>query len=313
MDYEFHNRFIARASQSGRNNFSLFILGLFIIVLFYLIGGLIATMPLISSLHKNGFTNEIIQKNKQILFDSEATDLSVNFIMFLQFLIFIITLPGIFLAILLHKRKFMSFISHSAKFRWNFFCNSIMIWGIFNILIFLNSLFFENENLIPNFKTPDFFYMLPVLFVCVPIQTFVEEFLFRSYLIQGITFLTKNSIPAIIISALLFSISHASNPEIKAFGFEVMLLFYFIFGLGLGFITVITEGLEMAWGIHLIHNLLSGILITSENSVLKTNALFVTVAQNAWSELIFVTAGLSFFSLIIINKFKLSISYYVFK
>lgn len=155
--------------------------------------------------------------------------------------------------------------------------------------------------------------MVPLLFLFVPIQTFVEEFVYRSYLLHFFKKIFKNGIPAVLISSLLFSLSHASNPEIKAFGFKVMLLFYFIFGLGLCIITSLTEGIEAAWAIHLIHNLLSGIFVTSENSVLKTPALFISRAQNAWSELFFVFICLSFIILYLMNKFKLRLDSNIFK
>jgi hypothetical protein len=92
-----------------------------------------------------------------------------------------------------------------------------------------------------------------------------------------------------------------------------MLLFYFVFGFALNILVLLTEGIEITWGLHFIHNFLSGLLITSENSVLKTNALLLSKAQNAWAELIFVTAGLSFFILLLVNKFKIKFDSSVFK
>jgi membrane protease YdiL (CAAX protease family) len=313
MSYEFKNLFIKNAHQFGKNSFGRYLMGIFIILSFYIAGGVIATAPLISNLKKNGYSEDFIRSNKNIIFDSDAVDYDINTITLLQFFIFIVTFLAILIVIKIHQRRLLSFITSENKFRWNYFFFATYIWGVFNLLVFLNSYLFERENLILNFRNPDFFYMIPILLVCIPIQTFVEEFVYRSYLLQGLSYVFKNSLPAIIISAALFSLSHASNPEIKAFGFEVMLLFYFIFGLTLGYLTILTKGIEVSWGIHMIHNLLSGILITSENSVLKTNALFITLVQNAWSELIFVTAGLAFFILILINKFKLSISFDDFK
>lgn len=313
MPYEFKNQFIKNAHQFGKNSYGRYLAGIFIILSFYIIGGVLATAPLISNLKKNGYSEDFIRSNKNIIFDSDAVDYDINTITFLQFSIFMVTFIAILIVIKIHQRRFLTFITSENKFKWNYFFFAILLWGVFNLLVFLNIYFFERENLMLNFRNPDFFYMIPILLFCIPIQTFVEEFLYRSYLLQGLSYVFKNSLPAIIISAGLFSLSHASNPEIKAFGFEVMLLFYFIFGFALGYLTLLTNGIEVSWGIHLIHNLLSGMLITSENSVLKTNALFITLAQNAWSELIFVTAGLAFFTLILANKFKLSISWDVFK
>jgi len=261
MPYEFKNPFIKNAHQSGKNSFGKYFLGIFIILSFYILGGVLATAPLISNLKKNGYSEDFIRSNKNIIFDSDAVDYDINTISLLQFSIFIVTFIAILIVIKIHQRRFLSFVTSENKFRWNYFFFAILIWGVFNLLVFLNSYLFERENLILNFRNPDFFYMIPILIVCIPIQTFVEEFVFRSYLLQGLSHVFKNSLPAIIISAALFSLSHASNPEIKAFGFEVMLLFYFIFGLTLGYLTILTKGIEVSWGIHLIHNLLSGIFM----------------------------------------------------
>jgi len=311
--HSFQNSFLQNGISQGRNTPLIYFAGIVLILVFYILGGLIVTIPLTQSLIKNGYTMNEIRDNKNLLFDPNAVDYSVNFIMSMQFMIFVFTVLGIFLAILLHKRKWISFISGSGKFRWKYFVFAVLVWGMFNLLVFLNSFIFERENLIWNFQGKDFFIMIPLMLFFLPVQTFVEEFVFRSYLIQGLTPIFRNAWPSVIISAVLFSLSHASNPEIKAFGFETMLLFYFVFGFALNILALLTEGIEITWGLHFIHNFLSGLLITSENSVLKTNALLISKAQNAWAELIFVTAGLSFFILLLVNKFKIKFDSSVFK
>ncbi len=63
-------------------------------------------------------------------------------------------------------------------------------------------------------------------------------------------------------------------------GFLVM-IFYIGTGLLLGIMTLMDEGLELALGFHLGNNLIASLLITSDWSVLQTDAIFRYTAKEA--------------------------------
>jgi hypothetical protein len=154
----------------------------------------------------------------------------------------------------------------------------------------------------------------------IPVQTATEEIIFRGYLLQGISQTTwrvpwplrivmgnnnpdllqnmdryyagisekifRNGIVPLIITSFLFGWLHMSNPEARAHGWMVMLPYYASFALFLGAITLIDEGLELAIGVHCANNLISGLLVTSPNTVLKTDAIFVVANENPGGELL---------------------------
>jgi hypothetical protein len=87
-----------------------------------------------------------------------------------------------------------------------------------------------------------------------------------------------------------------ANPEAKTFGWSIMFPYYTLFGLFLGIITLLDEGLELALGIHCANNLISSLLITSPNGVLKTDAIFVAKLEDPGTEIVLwaVLATLTF-------------------
>jgi membrane protease YdiL (CAAX protease family) len=120
----------------------------------------------------------------------------------------------------------------------------------------------------------------------MPIQTSTEEFIFRGYLVQGLAVIFKNGIVPVILTSLLFGIVHMANPEAKTFGWMIMLPYYTLFGLFLGLITLLDEGMELSLGIHCANNLISSLLITSPNGVLQTDSIFESKTEDPAEEFI---------------------------
>ena len=107
-----------------------------------------------------------------------------------------------------------------------------------------------------------------------------------------------------MISSLLFGLAHMSNPEVQKFGWSIMLSYYLIFALFMGCITLLDEGLELAIGIHFANNMISGLLVSTPDSVLKPYSILETTNENPYLELIcwFFMAGLTF--LVFVKKYK---------
>src|SRR5690606_24823077 len=112
----------------------------------------------------------------------------------------------------------------------------------------------------------------------IPLQTSFEEYLFRGYLMQGLGLLTKNKWFPLLFTSISFGLMHIANPEVGAYGMQVM-VFYIGTGLFLGIITLMDDGLELALGFHAANNLVAAVLVTSDNSVLQTNAIFEQVSS----------------------------------
>ena len=149
--------------------------------------------------------------------------------------------------------------------------------------------------------------VLDLLFAIIAVAVvpaIVEELFFRGYLIQGLSQIFKNGIIPLMISSLLFGLAHMSNPEVQKFGWSIMLSYYVIFALFMGCITFLDEGLELAIGIHFANNMISGLLVSTRDSVLKPYSILETKNENPYLELIcwFFMAGLTF--LVFVKKYK---------
>ncbi len=138
----------------------------------------------------------------------------------------------------------------------------------------------------------------------MPIQTGLEEVVFRGYLLQGLALVFKNGIVPLIICSLLFGLAHMSNPEVQRFGWGIMLPYYVCFAFFMGAITLLDEGLELAFGIHFANNLISSLLISSPNSVIKTYSFFEAKSENPHLEILVWLVMAAITWLIFTKKFK---------
>jgi membrane protease YdiL (CAAX protease family) len=114
------------------------------------------------------------------------------------------------------------------------------------------------------------FFISLLLFPC---QIGLEEYLFRGYLMQQIGIIAKNRWFPLAITSVVFGLFHSANPEVAQMGYGVM-VFYIGTGLLLGIMTLMDESLELALGFHLGNNLMAALLITSDYSAIRTDALF---------------------------------------
>lgn len=109
----------------------------------------------------------------------------------------------------------------------------------------------------------------------IPLQTTCEEYGFRGYLAQGIGSWMRNRWAVLIITSVAFGRCTAPNPEVKEYGYGIMMAQYITMGLILGVVTLLDDGIEVAMGIHAANNIFASVLLTFKGSVLPTAALFM--------------------------------------
>jgi membrane protease YdiL (CAAX protease family) len=93
-------------------------------------------------------------------------------------------------------------------------------------------------------------------------QTFAEEFVFRGWLTQGLLLATKRPLPAAILSGLLFGAIHIPNGIPQAVNAACS-------GVIASLIAIRTGGIAFTWGMHLINNLFSAVIVVSAADVFK--------------------------------------------
>ena len=139
--------------------------------------------------------------------------------------------------------------------------------------------------------------------ILTPIQTSAEELLFRGYFLQGMGLITKRKWILTIISGLIFAVPHFLNPEMK-YGFVLMGLFYFSFGAILTMISLKSNRLEYALGVHAANNLMTVLLANYKDSALPSPSIFTaSVVDPVFNLVSFILgAGLLWYWLFILNS-----------
>lgn len=142
--------------------------------------------------------------------------------------------------------------------------------------------------------------LLPFILVLTPLQTMSEELFSRAYIARmGGKTLPSGLASQLIystISGLVFMSLHITNPELSS-GVIAALLYYFLFGAFLMYLSLRTGGFEAAIGIHAMHNLFIALIVNYSGTTLPTVPLFLRINSfgNWWAvvELIcFITAML---------------------
>ena len=249
-------------------NFGYYILGSFILIFFSFIGQL----PMIPFLSAESLSPDA---NPMDLFKSIPSNLRL----FLLLLSFVAVVPGIWLVVKkLHDLPLMSILSSRKKIDLERVMYSFMLWGsIVSAFVFFEySLSPEDYEI--NFKLNEFLILAVIAILFIPIQTSVEEVVFRGYLMQGFGHLFNSKFIALFITSVGFGSLHLLNPEIEALG-HVSVILYISVGFLLGVMTLLDEGLELAMGFHAANNLFIVLLVTADWTVFQTESILINIAE----------------------------------
>jgi len=249
-------------------NFWYYILGSFILILFSTIGQL----PMIPFL-----PSELPSP------DADPMDIfktiPSNLRLFLLLLSFAFVLPGIWLVVKkLHDLPIMSILSSRKKIDLERVLYSFMLWGtvVSAFVFFEYSL--NPENYVFNFKVKEFLILAVIAILFIPIQTSVEEIVFRGYLMQGFGHWLNSRFMALFLTSTVFGSLHLANPEITALGYEFVIL-YITVGFVLGIMTLMDDGLELALGFHAANNLIAALLVTADWTVFQTESILIDISE----------------------------------
>ena len=205
--------------------------------------------------------------------------LDKNLTLFLLLLSFVFALGGVFLAVkYLHKQKMKDIITTRKKFDWGRVWFAFIMITIYTIGTTLLSYYIAPEEFEVTFDLIPFLILCVVAILFVPIQTSVEEFVFRGYLMQGFGVLAKNRWFPLVMTSFIFGGLHYFNPEIGAMG-DIVMVFYFGTGLLLGIMTLMDEGMELALGFHAANNLISALLVTADWTAFQTYSIFKDISD----------------------------------
>ena len=162
-------------------------------------------------------------------------------------------LAFLFVASKLHQRPKMSFISNKNKFSWKQYFIGFATWGG---LLFIGSIILDYQKLeifISNFNLYQFTVLLLLGFVAIGVQSFFEELVLRSYLLQGMHLLIKKAVTLVILNSLIFGVLH--------FGYGIeSFLSSWAFGVAFAIIVILQNRIELVSGAHNANNLILSLI-----------------------------------------------------
>jgi hypothetical protein len=129
-----------------------------------------------------------------------------------------------------------------------------------------------------NFNLKPFLILAVISIVMIPIQTSMEEYYLRGYMMQGIGLLAKNRWVPLFFTSILFGSMHLLNPEVEKLGYGIM-VYYIGTGFFLGILTLMDEGLELPLGFHAANNLTTALLVTADWTAFQTDSLYRDISE----------------------------------
>ena len=266
-------KFIQQAYK-GNNEWWAYALTIFVLFFGWQFIGVI---PLIGTAAYYAGDMELFMNSANDNFTSLGID--SNLYLFLIILTFLGGLLALFFGIKnIHRRKIVTVITSREKVDWNRFFYAFFVWGGIGIVLIALGVQFAPEDFIWNFKPLPFFILVIISFLFLPIQTSMEELLFRGYLMQGFGTWFKSGLVALILTSVIFGLLHGLNPEVEKLG-NISMVYYIGTGLLLGIFTLMDEGTELALGFHAANNIIAAVLVTANWTVFQTDALLIDTSE----------------------------------
>jgi membrane protease YdiL (CAAX protease family) len=205
--------------------------------------------------------------------------LDSNLNLFLMLLSFAVALGGMFLVIrLLHRQSIKEATTSRKKIDWKRIFFGFTLVAIFTIVGTIIDYNLRPEDFLWNFRLMPFLGLAVIALVMVPLQTSLEEYVFRGYLMQGLGVLSGNRWFPLFTTSVIFGSLHLWNPEVAKLGYIIM-IYYIGTGLLLGIMTLMDEGMELALGFHAGNNIVGALLITADWTAFQTNSVLKDVSD----------------------------------
>jgi len=165
----------------------------------------------------------------------------------------------------LHHKSMIKVINTVSGIRWKILFKGLILWGLILLIFSLPNLILYPNTYQITYDSGKFPILLVICLVVFPLQASFEEVLFRGYLMQGFSLISKKPWLPLLITSLLFGIAHFFNGANLASNLSI-LTSAFVVGMMLGILTLAAEGIEYAMGVHIANNLYVAIFFNSTDS-----------------------------------------------
>jgi len=255
-----------------KNNIWRYALGIFIIFIFTQIGSIPFIIAIFNKVGLEGAANLDPSKMMTILENSNLTFFYTLLTFFVGFIGFLIVIKY------LHNQSFLSITTSRKTIDYKRILTSFTAISTILVLNILFSFLISPDDYILQFNLNDFLILLLIAVIFIPIQTSLEEYVFRGYLMQGFGVMFNNKWLPLILTSFSFGFLHFYNPEIMKLG-SILLVHYVATGLFLGIITLMDDGMELALGFHAGNNLLIALIVTADWTVFQTTSILKYIGE----------------------------------
>ncbi len=261
-------------------------------------------MPFKLYLNANGFSDSDINDMVANM-NFEAAGIGPNLALFNMLIGFVGGVVGLWFGVVFfHKKKFRWLITPFQRINWGKIGFSFALWMALGILMELVFYAKNPENYSLNFQPDKFPGLVLVSLLVFPFQTSFEELIFRGYMMQGVSLISRFRWIPLLLTSVCFGLMHMMNEEVSAFGVGLTMTYYIGTGLFLGIITLMDDSLELALGIHAATNIYASLFVTFGASSLKTAALFEMKTVDMGEMLVAFFATAIIFMLIVAKKYN---------
>lgn len=274
----------------------MYLLGSFVIIIFIVIGQLPLTFFVSAE--------SILAAGGDPM--TSLRSLDKNLQLFLLLTPFAFGFLGLFLVVKkIHERSLRSISTSRKSLDWKRIFYAFSVWSLVTILLISVDYIINPDDYQWNFNYKSFALLFIITIALMPLQTSLEEFIFRGYLMQGFVTLFKNRWCALLMTSLVFGSLHLFNPEVQKLGLGLM-SYYIGTGLFLGILTLMDEGIELALGFHAANNIITALLVTSSWTAFQTESIFIDVSEPSLGGEVFLSLFILYplFIYLMSNKFN---------
>ena len=265
------NRFLEDFSEEKRP-LGFYLLGSFIVLIFSFIG----QIPMFFFL-----PNEINTSSEGLdIFSS----LDKNLLLFLLLLPSFFSFLGLWFVVKqIHFRSIISIITSRKKVDFKRFMFAFILWSLISVSIFFLEILINPTDYEWNFNFSKFLVLFLISITMIPVQSILEELVFRGYLMQGFSVFFENRVLSLLTTSIIFGLLHILNPEIQKIGYG-LLIYYVGTGLFFGIVTLMDEGVELSSGFHVSNNLVASLLVTADWTAFETYSIFKFIGNPYFSK-----------------------------
>lgn len=207
----------------------------------------------------------------------------------------------------IHYRSLISVITSRTKIDFKRFRFAFILWSIISISIFFFEILISPNDYEWNFNFSKFIVLFLISFIMIPVQSILEELIFRGYLMQGFSVFFKSRLLPLLTTSIIFGLLHILNPEIQKIGYG-LLIYYVGTGLFFGIVTLMDEGVELSSGFHVSNNLVASLLVTADWTAFETYSVFKFIGNPYFGKEVLLYVFIIYPSIIFIlsKKYKWS-------